>query len=349
MRQSLRHFDDSRLPDGLTQSRYPSYIVQIIPTYSLLWIAMIHDFFMYRNDPDFIRSFIPGMKTVLDWFASRIDHTGMVTDLEWWNFTDWSQGFMNGIPPGADSGYSANVNLQYVYALQKAIEIFDTLGFEEEVIKYTRIEKMVKTSVMASCYSQDRQMVAETPDKKIYSQHSNIWAILTNSIPAGEEQKELMQRILQEKDLIQSTLYFKFYLFRALQQTGMGDRYLELLGPWKTMLGNGMTTFGETDINPRSECHGWSSSPCFDFLHTVAGICPGSAGFKTVIIGPRFGYLKFMDVLFPHPDGMIAMDIRKDNEKVSGTITLPNSLSGKFIWNGKTYLLKPGENKIEFM
>ena len=90
MRQSLRHFDDSRIPDGLTQSRYPSYIVQIIPTYSLLWIAMIHDFFIYRNDMEFVRSFVPGMKTVLDWFASKIDHTGMATNLEWWNFTDWS-------------------------------------------------------------------------------------------------------------------------------------------------------------------------------------------------------------------------------------------------------------------
>ncbi len=38
MRKSIQQFDDSRLSIGLTQSRYPSYIVQVIPTYSLLWI-----------------------------------------------------------------------------------------------------------------------------------------------------------------------------------------------------------------------------------------------------------------------------------------------------------------------
>ncbi|MEN8156832.1 MAG: alpha-L-rhamnosidase N-terminal domain-containing protein, partial [Bacteroidota bacterium] len=124
MRKAIETFDDSRLPNGLTQSRYPSYIVQVIPPFSLLWIAMIHDHFIYQNDDQFVAQFIPGMKTVLDWFARRVDSTGMVTNLEWWNFTDWSDGFLNGIPPGADDGYSANINLQFVSALQQAVEIF---------------------------------------------------------------------------------------------------------------------------------------------------------------------------------------------------------------------------------
>ena len=76
-----------------------------------------------------------------------------------------------------------------------------------------------------------------------------------------------MEKILAEPDLIQATIYFKYYLFRALQKSGLGDRYLELLDPWEKMLASGMTTFGERDTNPRSECHGWSASPCFDFLH----------------------------------------------------------------------------------
>ncbi len=105
-----------------------------------------------------------------------------------------------------------------------------------------------------------------------------------------------MEKILKKKDLIQCTIYFKFYLFRALQKVGMGDKYLELLGPWESMLENGMTTFGETDVNPRSECHGWSASPCFDLLHTVAGIYPGKPGFESVIIQPNLGELQSIEV-----------------------------------------------------
>jgi hypothetical protein len=131
-----------------------------------------------------------------------------------------------------------------------------------------------------------------------------------------------------------------------MQKAGMGNQYLTQMGPWKKMLGNGMTTFGETDINPRSECHGWSASPDFDFLHTVAGIYPGSHGFKTVMIEPNFGYLNSLEVEFPHPDGMISVNLKKENEKVMGSIKLPANLTGKFIWKGKTYPLKGGENKI---
>ncbi len=347
MRNAIQQFDDSRLPDGLTQSRYPSYIVQIIPTYSLIWIDMIHDYYMYCNDLSFVKKFAPGMKGVLDWFASKVDKTGMPTHLEWWNFTDWSKGFMNGIPPGADDGYSANVALQYVYALQNAVEMFRALGLKEEAFKYQAIEEKVRKSVMVNCYSSSKGMIAETPKKDIFSQHTNIWAILTNTV-SPEQQPALMQKILTEKDLIQATLYFKFYLFRALQKCGMADRYLDMLGPWKTMLAKGMTTFGETDINPRSECHGWSASPCFDFLHTVAGIYPSSPGFRSVTIEPAFGKLNFMDVQLPHPPTgeLIKLNLKKANGKVKGTIFLPGKLTGIYRQKGKSIDLQPGANKI---
>lgn len=346
MKQALRQFDNSRLPEGLTQSRFPSYIVQIIPTYSLLWIAMVHDFFIYRNDPDFVRGMLPGIRGVLNWFAERIDETGMVTNLSWWNFTDWASGFPNGIPPGADDGYSANVNLQLVYALQKAVELFEAFGLKDEAQKYASMENTVRNSVLTKCYSAERKMIAETPALEIYSQHSNIWAILTNTIPPGGEQQALIKTILEENDLIQATLYFKFYLFRALQHSGMADLYLDMLDPWYNMLSKGMTTFGETDINPRSDCHGWSSSPCFDFIHTVAGIYPGSPCFQTVIVEPNFGKLKVIEVIFPHPEGILKLKLNKTNNKVEGVITMPGKTTGEFRWNGNTYSLIGGENKI---
>lgn len=347
MRKSIQQFDDSRLSIGLTQSRYPSYIVQVIPTYSLLWIGMIHDYLMYRDDPEFTRQFLPGIKSVLGWFEDRVDSTGMVTGLEWWNFTDWAQGFANGIPPGADNGYSANVALQLVYALQHAVDIFNYFGHSTQAEEYDKLKKNIQQETMKRCYDTSSGLIAETPDRQVYSQHTNIWAILTNTVPE-EQQAQLMEKILAEEHLIQSTIYFKFYLFRALQKAGMGNEYLEMLAPWERMTAKGMTTFGERDINPRSECHGWSASPCFDLLHTVAGITPGSPGFETVIIQPNPGKLQEMEVEFPHPKGTIHLSLqRKGEHGIVGEIILPPKLKGTFLWKDISMDLNKGENKID--
>jgi alpha-L-rhamnosidase len=69
-RQAIEAFNNSRIADGLTQSRYPSSLVQIIPTLSLLWVGMVHDFWMCRGDPDFVRAQLAGTRAVLDWCES---------------------------------------------------------------------------------------------------------------------------------------------------------------------------------------------------------------------------------------------------------------------------------------
>ncbi|MEN8116240.1 MAG: alpha-L-rhamnosidase C-terminal domain-containing protein [Bacteroidota bacterium] len=345
MRKAIEMFDNSRLPNGLTQSRYPSYIVQVIPTFSLIWVNMIHDYYMYKNDDDFLKKFTPGMKTVLGWWADKVDETGMPTGMEWWNFTDWSPGFLNGIPDGADDDYSASVALQFVKALQNASEIFEHLGYAYEAEKYAKLEKRIRENVIEKCYVPAKGMIAETPNKEKFSQHTNIMAILTNTI-SGEEQKPLMEKILNDKSLIQTTIYYKFYLFNALQKAGMGNEYLNLLDNWTNQLDQGLTTFAETDVNPRSECHAWSASPNHHLLKIVAGIYPGDKHFEKVTVEPNFGKLTKINAVMPHPNGLISVNLKKEGNKVKGEITLPEGSFGIFIWNGKEIELKEGKQVI---
>ncbi|MEA2068291.1 MAG: alpha-L-rhamnosidase, partial [Verrucomicrobiota bacterium] len=86
MKQAITAFENSRQPEGLTTSRYPSAARQIIPTYSLFWIAMIHDHWMYQRDPEFVRGMLGGMEGVLNWFDDRIGSDGLPGPLPWWNF-----------------------------------------------------------------------------------------------------------------------------------------------------------------------------------------------------------------------------------------------------------------------
>ncbi|MEO7487138.1 MAG: alpha-rhamnosidase, partial [Ferruginibacter sp.] len=73
MRKAINDFYNSRVPEGLTQSRYPSTELQIIPPFSLFWVSMIHDYYMHRKDDAFIKKYLLGITGVLDWYEKNID------------------------------------------------------------------------------------------------------------------------------------------------------------------------------------------------------------------------------------------------------------------------------------
>lgn len=356
LRNALELADQSRMPGGLTLSRGPSYVPQIIPAFSLYWVDMIHDFYMHREDDVFLRGFLPGMEAVLNWFERRIDDTGMLGPLEWFNFADWTDGFPVGVSPGADLGHSALVSLNYVYALVRAAEIFahfgDSVLAEQMRIRATRTRK----AVYRLCYDEKRRLLADIPLREtfqlahykdgIYSQHTNIWAILTDAVPE-EDQPQLMSGILKDTSLTATTIYFRFYLFQALRKAGMGDAYTRLLDPWREMLDKGLTTFEEGDYEERSDCHAWSASPLYDLPATVAGITPAEPGFKSVQIKPAMGELKQVEAVVPHPAGFIRVSLtRKGSKGITASIKLPARLRGTFIWMNQKIELGPGVQKI---
>ena len=128
VRQAIEHFDLSRIPEGITASRYPSDLGQYIPTFSPIWVAMVHDYWMHRDAPEYVRGFLPGIRAVLGWFEQRVDETGMVGPIPWWPFVDWAREWDRGVPPGGAEGHSTVISLQFVYALERAAELEEELG-----------------------------------------------------------------------------------------------------------------------------------------------------------------------------------------------------------------------------
>lgn len=352
MRNAIQQFNNSIFPEGLTLSRSPSHVFQVIPVFSLYWVAMVHDYYMLRDDSAFVKEFLPGIRSVLTWFESRIDDTHTLGPLDWWNFVDWADGFPNGIPGGADNGHSALISLTFVYALEYAADIFAHYDLNDESLRYRSLARSVKLAVYENCFDHSRQIFADTPEKTDFSQHTNIMAILTDAIPA-DEQKGLFERIVTDKSLIQTSLYYRFYQMRALVKSGLGNRYLGFLGPWNAMVDLGLSTFPETEPgsklmgSSRSDCHAWSASPCYDLLATVCGIMPAESGFRSVRIKPHPGPSRRVSCIMPHPDGSIFVDLERIGETgLSGELVIPDGITGEFLWNGTTLQLKGGPQSI---
>ncbi|MGE5394359.1 MAG: amylo-alpha-1,6-glucosidase [Candidatus Saccharibacteria bacterium] len=349
VRNALMCYDESRFYEGLTMSRYPSANPQVIPPFSLYWVDMVHDYWTLRDDQQFIKRFLPGIDQVMNWFTQRIDpKTGLLGRVEYWNFVDWADEWpwiaknrIGGVPKGGrDDGQSSILTMQFAYAAQRAAELYDFYNQADQANKYKQLAQSLTNAVNRNCRDAASGYIADTPDKDEFSMHAQIFGVLTNTIPENQ-QKALLEKVINDVKLIKPTLYFRFYLTQALKKTGLADHYLQTLGPWKDMLKSGLSTFAEKQDPTRSDCHAWSASPNYDFLATVAGIRPGSAGFKTISMEPALGELKFIKGQMPHPSGMIVFDLKRDGATgLQGTVTLPQGLTGAFVWNGKTLQLK---------
>lgn len=348
MRNALLHFHHSRMPDGITMSRYPSRDPQYIPPYSLIYIAMIHDYWMHREDDAFVKQFLPGIRNVIGWFENHLDESiDILGPMPWWNYVDAAEGFERGTPPGSDHGNSIVITLQMLYILEYAAELAEEFGQEHDVLYYRDLISRFRESIPEQGWSREHQMMADTPDHEHFSQHANILAVLTGLVP-DNEQEGLMRRILENEELVQATYYFRFYLFRAMRKAGMGDEYLDQLGPWYDALELGMTTFPEHPEPSRSDAHAWSASPNYDFLATVAGIRPDSPGFSSVIIEPKPGDLDWINAAMPHPLGEIRVELEVNGSRLTGSVSLPEGLDGRFVWNGEEIHLQSGEQEVEF-
>lgn len=347
MKNAIELMNESRTPDGLTQSRYPSFLPQYIPPYSLIWVGMLRDLWWYRGDQDFLRQYLPGMRGVLHWFESRLSPSGLLGRLEWWNFVDWSKEFQNGVPPEEPDGQSSILSLQFVAALQEAADLEEAIGSREHAQHYRALAARIAEAVRKTCWDSSRGLIADTPSRRHFSQHANILAVLTDAIPP-EEQLSVMKTVLSDSSLTQCTYYFRYYLFRAMKRTGLGDDYIKQLEPWRVMLSLGLTTWAENPEPTRSDCHAWSAHPNFDLLATVAGIEPAAPGFVEVAIRPHLGPLKQVRATLPHPQGEIVVDFARKGDGVVAEVTLPGTLSGWFFWADKKVTLRPGKQRVEF-
>ena len=336
---------DSQTPEGLTQSRYPSALPQYIPPFSLYWIGMMHDLWWYRGESGFLRPWLPNLRAVLAWYQSRLNSTGLLNRLPWWPFVDWAGEFQDGDPPQETDGQSSILSLQFAIALNEAADLETAFGDPDLARRDRALAARIGTAAYRSCWDAGRRLLGDTPAKRHFSQQGNILAVLADAVPPAM-QRDVIERILQDHTPTPASYYFRFYLARALNKTGLADRYLAELAPWREMLNEGLTTFAETPGDSRSDCHAWSAHPDFDLLATVAGIESATAGFEKVTIAPHLGDLHRLTASIPHPRGLIRVAYQREGARWTADVSLPPSVSGWFVWKGRRLPLHSGEQQL---
>lgn len=284
-RQAIRHFDWSRLPSGITQSRYPNVFTQVIPEFSLIWVLMIDDYYRYFGDRKVIVEHRLGLENVLDYFESLREPCGLIGDVGHWNFTDWA-GWPNGKSNRNTGEAETVVNLFYAEACRVAARLLREINQLDSAAVYDRRREQTLSAANRYCFDRERGLYRDVPSQPWFSCHANALAILSDAA-APERQWQIGCALADDPTLTQCTLYFNFYVLEALRKCRNGDGFMKKLAPWRQMLELGFTTFPECPSpDLRSECHAWSSSPVYEFVTGLLGVNPALPGFAEIEVAP---------------------------------------------------------------
>ena len=344
-RRSIELFDWSRRASGLVAERYPSGWRQESPTFSLLWPMMVRDYAWWRDDPDFIRARLPGLRSVLAEFDGFAQPDGLLHAIPGWPFVDWVPGWDTGCGPGVREADSSIVNLHWVLSLLAAAQVEEAYGDARIGRRHRDLAGSTMERVLERYWDPARGLLLDTPGHAAASEHAQMFALLTGLLDA-EKTSACLEAICDGRDLARATIYASFYLLDVLYRNGREAEFHRRLEFWRGLPDQGFTATPEAPEPTRSDSHPWGAHPAWHTLAGIAGVRPDGPGFSRVRVAPLPGPFAHFTAKVVHPRGSVAVTFRRG----SGTgaefrVTLPEGITGSLVFGGRTIELRPGENE----
>ena len=321
-RQALYQFDWSRGFDGLTESRFPSRLRQVIPSWSLHWITTIRDFGLCSGDLTTVADLLPGAKAVVDWFRRYRDESGLPAKLPYWNITDWCPWWPRGVVPGADSGPTCIISAQWIQGLDEVAQMCEWLDQPAEA-KALRAEAATARQILHDTFwSEEEGLYFDRPGGPEVSQYGNAWAVVCGAADDAICHR-LRARFPRDPSLAPGSFFCWHIVFTAMVRIETYDEMTDSLGPWHESINLGLDTFVEENSYWRSLCHAWSAHPVLEFLQRVLGIRSTSPGFATIRIQPMPGKLNRAAGRLCTPRGFVEVAWSRAGEKWEMSVDSP--------------------------
>lgn len=316
--------------DFIKQTTSANSWMNNIPTYSMWWIIIQHDWYLHWGDMEYLKEQADYLKKVVckafQWIDSDFEESGL--DLEY--FVDW--------PNKGREGEKEGTKAIFCMAMGCAARLFDALGDDTYRELCSKYEEVLKSQDLKTDISR------------------SISALMVLS---GKNEHKAIEKVLNPS-LNDISTFMGFYLLRAKAQLGhLGDALKMIREYWGAMLDLGATTFWEDfdiswkenaaridEITPEGKadvhgdfgkycykqfrhslCHGWASGPASFLIEQVAGIKILEPGCKRIRISPNLGGLKWANITFPTPYGGIAMKLKEEQGKTIYEITAPEEIT----------------------
>ncbi len=301
-------------------------------TYSLIYVQMIYDYYMFSADRALIEETADAVKLLLARFDGYTVSGGLIENPPNFMFVDWifTDGYSLHHPPKA-LGQTV-MNAFYYKALLTAAEIFKISNDDTAVVYAERAENL-KTAFNKHLYDENRGLYFDglnTPseenkwlpknsEKRYFGMHSNTLAILYGLCPDAEC-KRIMTAVIEDKSLTPVQPYFMHFVLEAVYKSGLFEKYgLALILKYSDIINECDKGLKEGWIDmpgyPYDYSHAWGATPTYQLPSKLLGFEMIEPGFKKISLSPQLFGLDSADISIPTPYGYIKCSMNKNGTK----------------------------------
>lgn len=298
-------------------------------TYSLIYVQMIYDCYMFTADKSLLEETADAVQLVLERFEQYAGATGLIENPPDFMFVDWifKDGYSLHHPPKA-LGQTV-MNAFYYKALLTAADIFKILNDDFSVIYANRAENL-KTAFNKHLYDEKRGLyfdglntasteskwLPKNSEKRYFGMHSNTLAVLYGLCPAAECER-IMTAVIEDTSLTPVQPYFMHFVLEAVYKSGLFGKYgLSLILKYGDIInecGKGLKE-GWIDMPgyPYDYSHAWGATPTYQLPSKLLGFEMIEPGFKKISLSPCLFGLDYANISVPTPYGYIKCRMSKN-------------------------------------
>jgi hypothetical protein len=347
LKKVLKDFAESaRYSPGL-RAVWPGAFEQDIADYSLLWIPLLHEYYMWTGDSDFILELLPVADGIMQYFCAYENSEGLLE-----NFTgkpvmvDWPKNFRDDYDDPAlmgdnqtQKGINTLINIYYYGTIAAAQRIYTAAGNNEQAAE--NLKKADALSLILKKRFLGVNGFTDSDSSNHVSLHTNALALMFNMVTPDEAKRIIP--VLKEKR-IKCGVYFSFFLLKGLFNYGEAEFAYELMTcddvhSWQTMLKDGATTcmeaWGLEQKWNTSLCHPWASAPIYMIAAEIFGLKPKTPGWSEIDFDPEVPEsMKYGSISINIPQGKVTVAFSRQNGEVKFDINAPEKcriISNKII------------------
>lgn len=289
--------------------------------YSLMWVSMLRDYILYTGDRTVLEEAEESIRILLKRFQSYEDGNGILDTPPSYMFADWVEiaGYSMHHPPKALG--QTLLNALYYRALLTAGEMLGEHTFTARAAALKQRFEFEFWDDAEGLYISGH--TGETPvhewlpqnaDRHIFTLHANIMVVACG-ICDGTRAAEITEKVLSDSGLPDYQPYFAHFVFQALWNTGLFDRFAtSIFERWIPMVQACSKGLSEGWIKPCDDyvfdhSHAWGGCPRYWLPRALIGLDILEPGFRKISLQPRLTGIAHAEISVPTPFGIMAFDV----------------------------------------